>query len=142
MTKINITSAGVILYRINKDNQREYLIIRHQGGHWDMPKGKLEPGETIRQAALRELAEETGITKVTIDPDFQASCSYDMRDSNDNEVHKTVFFFLGHSEDDQHVVLSDEHTEYVWASVKQCEKQLTYIKNQQIIAAAEVHLQE
>ena len=142
MTTIKLVSAGVILYRINKDMKREYLIIRHRGGHWDMPKGKLEPGETIRQAALRELAEETGITEVTIDPDFQASCSYDIRDSSDNQVHKEVFFFLGHAEDNQPVVLSEEHTEYVWATVEQCDKQLTYIKTQQIIAAADTYLQQ
>lgn len=142
MTKIKVTSAGVIVYRMNKTNKREYLIIRHQGGHWDMPKGKLEAGESIQQAALRELAEETGITEVTLDPDFQVSCFYDLRDSDDNEVHKTVFFFLGQIADDQPVILSDEHTDYAWATVEQCFTQLTYLNAQQIIAAAEAHLQQ
>jgi len=143
MTKIKLTSAGVIVYRMNTNNKREYLIVcHHNGGHWDMPKGKVEAEETLLQAALRELAEETGITNVTIDPDFQASCSFDMRNSDDNEVHKTVFFFLGHIADDKPVILSDEHTDYAWATIEQCFTQLTYLNAQQIIAAAEAHLQQ
>lgn len=35
------------------------LILRN--GRWDLPKGKVEPGETLLQAALREVGEETGI---------------------------------------------------------------------------------
>ena len=35
------------------------LILRN--GRWDLPKGKVEPGETLLQAALREVQEETGI---------------------------------------------------------------------------------
>ena len=35
------------------------LILRN--GRWDLPKGKVEAGETLLQAALRETAEETGI---------------------------------------------------------------------------------
>jgi 8-oxo-dGTP pyrophosphatase MutT (NUDIX family) len=35
------------------------LILRN--GRWDLPKGKVEPGETLLQAALREVEEETGI---------------------------------------------------------------------------------
>ena len=41
------------------------LMIYRQG-HWDLPKGMVEQGETLAQAALREVEEETGIRPATI----------------------------------------------------------------------------
>lgn len=42
------------------------LIDRNQ--HWDMAKGKVEPGETLAQAALREVEEETGLQQLVLGP--------------------------------------------------------------------------
>ena len=51
-------SAGVII----TDGCR--ILLGHTTGsdHWDLPKGKIEEGETPLQAAIRELQEETGLT--------------------------------------------------------------------------------
>ena len=45
---------------------REMLLIFRRG-KWDLPKGKLDPGETIGQCALREVREETGLKDVHSD---------------------------------------------------------------------------
>ena len=39
----------------------EVLLIAVAGGRWQLPKGRLERGETAEQAAVREVAEETGV---------------------------------------------------------------------------------
>jgi len=55
---------------IEKDN--EFLFI-HRQGIWDLPKGKLEKGETIKNAAIRECEEECGIKQLTITKQLSSS---------------------------------------------------------------------
>ena len=49
--------------KVNDENR--YLLI-FRLGKWDLPKGKLDPGETPEQCAVREIEEECGIGKLTI----------------------------------------------------------------------------
>jgi 8-oxo-dGTP pyrophosphatase MutT (NUDIX family) len=58
-TLIRVRSAGGVLARRELDGSVSVLLGRRRG-LWRLPKGKLEPGETDEQAAVRELAEETG----------------------------------------------------------------------------------
>lgn len=54
-------SCGVLPYRETAEG-REYLIVYEQFSQcWSLPKGRMEPGETEEQTALRELLEETGL---------------------------------------------------------------------------------
>ena len=56
-----IEAAGGVV----ENNNGEILLI-HRRGFWDLPKGKIENGETIEAAAVREVEEETGLTNVHI----------------------------------------------------------------------------
>lgn len=42
------------------------ILMIYRNGRWDLPKGKLEPGESIEECALREVHEECGITDLTL----------------------------------------------------------------------------
>ena len=51
-----VAAAGGLVY-----NQRGELLMIQRLGRWDLPKGKMEPGEKSRDTALREVSEECGI---------------------------------------------------------------------------------
>ena len=55
-------SAGVVVVRDEEGGWR-YLLLRAYR-YWDFPKGGVEPGETPAAAARREVAEETGISRL------------------------------------------------------------------------------
>lgn len=50
-----ISAGGVVL------KERKVLLLRTRLGRWVLPKGHVEPDETLRQAALREVYEEAGV---------------------------------------------------------------------------------
>lgn len=56
-----IEAAGAVLWRPGPDAAVEVAVIhRPRYDDWSLPKGKLDPGESHEQAALREVEEETG----------------------------------------------------------------------------------
>jgi 8-oxo-dGTP pyrophosphatase MutT (NUDIX family) len=57
-----VQAAGGVVSRAGEGGVLEVLLVhRPKYDDWTLPKGKLEPGETHEQAALREVAEETGL---------------------------------------------------------------------------------
>lgn len=56
-----IHSAGAVLYTVI-GGERRYVLVREKNGSYGLPKGHVEPGETLAQTALREVWEETGVT--------------------------------------------------------------------------------
>lgn len=54
-------AAGGLVY-----NDKNELLMIFRRGKWDLPKGKLDEGETIEACAVREVQEETGLQEVEI----------------------------------------------------------------------------
>ncbi len=61
MTKKTIIAAGGIV-----QNDFDEILLIFRRGVWDMPKGKLDEGETIEQCAVREVEEETGLRNIEL----------------------------------------------------------------------------
>ncbi|HVS43719.1 MAG TPA: NUDIX hydrolase [Candidatus Dormibacteraeota bacterium] len=57
-----VRAAGGVLWRRGPGGTREWAVIhRPRYDDWSLPKGKLEEGESLEAAALREVLEETGM---------------------------------------------------------------------------------
>lgn len=57
-------TAGGIVFRRNKKDEIEFLLIQDQKDRWTIPKGHIEEGETAQAAARREIGEEAGLNEV------------------------------------------------------------------------------
>lgn len=71
-------AVGVILSRDGRILIARRAAHRHQGGLWEFPGGKVEAGETAREALARELREETGI--LVLDASALLAVSFDYPD--------------------------------------------------------------
>ena len=58
--KVIKAAGGVVM------NEQNEIMLIHRRGFWDLPKGKMELGETLEQTAVREVMEETGITNLNL----------------------------------------------------------------------------
>ncbi len=56
---VPVTAAGGVVFRTVQG--QEQLLLMFRRGEWDLPKGKIDAGETVSECALREVSEETGI---------------------------------------------------------------------------------
>ncbi|MBI1888726.1 MAG: NUDIX domain-containing protein [Candidatus Spechtbacteria bacterium] len=122
-------SAGaVIFYRSEK--KIEYLLLQHELGHWDFPKGHIEKGETVIGAALREIREETGLSGIAFFPEFKEHIKYFYKWENENRF-KVVTFFLAESKT-KSVKISKEHVGYRWVSYEEAVVVCKF-KNQKVL---------
>jgi len=82
-----IEAAGGVVYNKNK----EILFIKRLG-KWDLPKGKIEKGESLEQAALREVEEETSLTELILE-EFINNTFHIYTERNGERVLKTTYWF-------------------------------------------------
>lgn len=125
-------SAGAVVFINNAEP--EYLLLHYTAGHWDFPKGNIEAGETEKQAAVREIREETGIADVEFIEGFRHIISYKYRKGK-RLINKEVVLFLGVTRT-KNVTISHEHIGFAWKSYDEAMKQLTFKNAKNLLTAA------
>jgi 8-oxo-dGTP pyrophosphatase MutT (NUDIX family) len=128
-----VRSAGVVLFREGK--KREYLLLEYNLGHWDLPKGHIEAGEKSEAAALRELKEETGVSRVKFISGFKETIRY-VYAWKGKRLLKFVVFYLAKTRQKK-VNLSFEHKGYAWLPFKEAVKKATFENCRNVLKKAE-----
>lgn len=79
-------------------NDTGRLLMIYRRGKWDLPKGKLDKGETIQRAAIREIEEETGVSAIKIVRPLRflfnkQPCTYHTYALNGKKMLKATYWF-------------------------------------------------
>lgn len=129
-------SCGAVIFRRNREVK--YLLLRYEAGHWDFVKGKVEPNESEKDTVIRELEEETGLTKAKFVEDFREEINYFFRRGL-KKIYKEVAYFLIQAQN-RKVELSYEHVGYDWLSYEKAMKQLTFKNAKNVLKKAHIFL--
>lgn len=79
-------AGGIVL------NDQQQLLFMFRRGKWDLPKGKLDKGESLEQCAVRETEEETGLKNVALKKHLITT--YHTYDENGKHILKETYWYL------------------------------------------------
>ena len=105
---------------------RRFLLVHQKKGHWGFPKGHAEAGESERQSAMRELAEETGVTSCELISDERFLDRYTFVNKKGKRIDKTVTYFIGRVTDPSVTIQPEEVQDYAWLTVEEVMQRLTF----------------
>lgn len=100
---------------------------------WSLPKGHIEVGETAEVTAIREIAEETGLTGSVLAPIGKIDYWFAVEG---RRVHKTVHHFLLSWESGDLSAEDYEVSEVAWVPLAELSSRLTYSDERKLVAAA------
>lgn len=128
-------SAGGVVYRLS-DGAYEVLLTMPSGRDvWSLPKGLIEPDESTEEAALREVAEETGTTGAIETELGQISYWYLWKETH-TLYKKTVTFYLMGVESKEIGEHDSEVAHVRWTPLDHALKLLSYQSEREILSRA------
>ena len=127
---MEVRAAGGVVVRERGDGGREVAVVhRPKYDDWSLPKGKLHEGEEWRDAALREVAEETGLRCETV-VELAPSTYLDRKGRR-----KRVRWWLMRALEGSFQP-NDEVDELRWLPVERAAELLDYAQDRELVAAA------
>jgi 8-oxo-dGTP diphosphatase len=121
MDEPEVRAAGGVVKR----DGRIAVVHRPRYDDWSLPKGKLDPGETSEQAALREVWEETGL-RCELGPELSSTSYHDRKGRS-----KVVRYWLMEAVEGEFAP-NDEVDELRWLEPAEAAALLTYPRDAEL----------
>ncbi|HEY5515323.1 MAG TPA: NUDIX hydrolase, partial [Pengzhenrongella sp.] len=125
-----IEAAGALVWRMREEILEVLLVHRPRYQDWSWPKGKVDPGESLPAAAVREIGEETGLDVVLGIP--LPRLRYLLSDGRTKRVHYWAARVAGAHDTPALLARTpiveatlDEIDDIAWMSVEKAEQSLT-----------------
>ena len=124
-----VRAAGGVVSRRNGRQELEVLIIHRKArGDWSFPKGKVEPGESDEDCALREVEEETGV-RCALGAELPSVSYRDRKDRPKRVRYWAMSVVRGSAQP------LNEVDAVRWVTVAEAVKILTYPRDREVLAA-------
>jgi 8-oxo-dGTP pyrophosphatase MutT (NUDIX family) len=107
-------------------NSKDEVLMIFRRGKWDLPKGKLDPAESLEACAIREVQEETGINAITLEKPL--TITYHTYDENGRHILKESHWYQMNSCDEGSLQpqLEEDISKAEWTTAEQLKK---YVSN-------------
>jgi ADP-ribose pyrophosphatase YjhB (NUDIX family) len=127
-TKETLSAGGVVVNSTDK-----VLLVNQRGTSWSLPKGHIEGGEEILEAAKREIYEESGVTQLEFIRDLGKYQRYKIgKDgSEDKSELKTIYMFLFKTLENNLQPIDKDNPEAKWVPKHQVADLLTHPKDKE-----------
>jgi 8-oxo-dGTP diphosphatase len=124
-----VLAAGGIVWRRNDTGELEVVVVhRPRYDDWSWPKGKLDPGETDEEAALREVFEET--TLITqLGPELVSTTYLDRSGKHKRVRYWAMTVVSGHP------AAANEVDSAMWVEAAEAASRLTYSRDVDVLDA-------
>ncbi|WBU39314.1 NUDIX hydrolase [Homoserinibacter sp. YIM 151385] len=119
-----VLAAGAVCWRVEDGKVRILLVHRTQHQDISLPKGKLDPGETLPETAVREIAEETGLIVGLGAP--LGVVEYQLPSGRDKSVYYWAAEVEDHALANSTFASNDEIRELEWVGLARARKILSY----------------
>lgn len=135
-----VIAAGGVVYK--KDNGSIRILLIYRNGVWDLPKGKLEPDESVRECAVREVAEEVGISQLpTIESKLRDTVHYYVM--NGTKIKKITHWYLMHFENPESGFIPQVQegiTKVEWCLMEKAKEKVGYENLEKVLTEVEKFL--